>query len=129
MMPEQMLFSICPSMSCLPKFWYMYLIPYTNFMVIVEACASKKIGALVHSILIHSMKFLSPELALYLFKSGADMQDCYSFTCHLSWTFGLSPKWSLLKSFLLAVLADVHLNWLNWFHSLILERSLLVILL
>ena len=76
-----------------------------------------KIGALICS-----MKFLSPEVSLYLYKStiwpymeycchawaGApscylellDMQDCRSFTCCLSWTLGLSLKCSQLKSFL-----------------------------
>ena len=32
-----------------------------------------------------------------------------------------------LKSFLQVLLVDVHLNWLNWLHFLILEGGLLVI--
>ena len=78
------------------------------YIVIIAKTASKKIGALIRSI-----KFLSPEVALYLCKSTirpcmeycchvwsgvpscylldivrqatkTDMQDCRSFTCHLS---------------------------------------------
>ena len=38
-------------------------------------------------------------------------------------------KCSQLKSFPIGInLADVHLNWLHWFHFLVLERGLLVIL-
>ena len=72
----------------------------------VTKTGSKKIGALIRS-----MKFLSPEVAMYVYKSiiahaentvvtsglvplaatwnyqmssKADMQDCWSFTCYLS---------------------------------------------
>ena len=73
------------------------------------------------------MKFLTPEVALYLYKStirlcmeycchvwaGArncylelldklqkkNMQDCWSFTCYLSWTLGSSSKCGHFKSF------------------------------
>ena len=48
-----------------------------------------------------------------------DMQDCWPLTCCLSWTLGFSVGITLV---------DVHLNWLNWFHFLILEVGLLVIL-
>ena len=78
-----------------------------SYIISIAKTASKKIGALIHS-----MKFLSPEVALYLYKStihpymeycyqvwtGApscylelldklkkmDMQDCWSFTCCFS---------------------------------------------
>ena len=77
-----------------------------SYIISIAKTASKKIGALIRS-----MKFLSPEVALYLYKStirpcmeycchvwaGApvatgfvrqatktDMQDCWSFTCCFS---------------------------------------------
>ena len=78
-----------------------------SYIISIAKTASKKIGALIRS-----MKFLSPEVALYLYKStirlcmeycchvwaGArncylelldklqkkNMQDCWSFTCYLS---------------------------------------------
>ena len=72
-----------------------------SYIISIAKLASKKIG-----VLIRSMKFLSPEVALYLYKSTirpcmeycchvwaggfarqatiADMQDCWSFTCCFS---------------------------------------------
>ena len=65
-----------------------------SYIISIAKTASKKIGALIHS-----MKFLSPEVALYLYKSTRrpqlllgfvrqatkmDMQDCWSFTCCFS---------------------------------------------
>ena len=49
--------------------WGSYIISITN-------TASKKIGALIHS-----MKFLSPEVALYLYKST--IQPCMEYCCHI----------------------------------------------
>ena len=94
-----------------------------SYIISIAKTASKKIGALIHS-----MKFLSPEVALYLYKSticpfmeycchvwaGApscylellrqatktDMQDCWSFTCCFSSTLGSSSKCGQLKSLL-----------------------------
>ena len=101
------------------------------------------------------MKFLSPEVALYLCEST--MQSCMDYCCHI-WagapscylelldklqkricrTFGPSFAASLESlahhqnaaslRLLYRYLLDVHLNWLNWFHFLILEGGLLVIL-
>ena len=34
-----MLFGICPGASHAPKFWHMYVIKYSNFMIIVEPCS------------------------------------------------------------------------------------------
>ena len=94
------------------------------FIVSIAKSTSKKIGALIRS-----MKFLSPELDLYLYKSTIcpwmewcchvwaivpscylellynlstkkNMQDCWSFTCSFSWTLGSSSKFGQLKSFL-----------------------------
>ena len=108
----------------------------------IAKTACKKIGAWIHS-----MKFLSPEVALYLYKSTIDpcmeycftsellslvrqatkinMQDCWSFMCYFSWTLGSSLKCGQLRSFLYV---DVLHKWLNWFHFLFLEGGLLVIL-
>ena len=44
--------------------------------IISAKTASKKIGALIHS-----MKFLSPEVALYLYKST--IPPCMEYCCHV----------------------------------------------
>ena len=46
-----------------------------SYIVSITETASKKIGALI------SMKFLSPELALYLYKST--MRPCMEYCCHV----------------------------------------------
>ena len=46
------------------------------YIVSIAKTASKKIGALVRS-----MKFLSPEVALYLYKST--IQPCVEYCCHV----------------------------------------------
>ena len=96
---------------------------YGSYTISIAKTNSKKMGTLIRS-----MKFLSPDVALYLYKSTmrprmeycchvwaggiscylellhklqkTDMQDCWSFTCYLSWTLGSSQKCSQLKSFL-----------------------------
>ena len=47
-----------------------------SYIVSIAKTASKKIGALIHSI-----KFLSPEVALYLYKST--IQPCMEYCCHV----------------------------------------------
>ena len=47
-----------------------------SYIVSIAKTASKKIGALIHS-----MKFFSPEVALYLYKST--IQPCMKFCCHV----------------------------------------------
>ena len=47
-----------------------------SYIVSIAKIASKKIGALIHS-----MKFLSPEAALYLYKST--IQLCMDYCCHV----------------------------------------------
>ena len=93
------------------------------------------------------MKFLCPEVALYLYKStirpcchvwvGApsgylELLDklqkriCRTVGPSLSASFGaLTSKCSQLKSFILISLVDIHLRWLNWLHFLILAGGLL----
>ena len=56
-----------------------------------------------------------------------NMRGCWSFTYCLSWRLGSSSKYSQHKS-IGSTLVDVHLNWLNWFHFLILEGDRLIIL-
>ena len=46
-----------------------------SYIVSIAKTASKKIGALIRS-----MKFLSPEVALYLYKST--IQPCMEYCCH-----------------------------------------------
>ena len=122
-----------------------------SYIISIDKTASKNIGALIHS-----MKFLSPEVALFLYKST--IQPIMEYCCHvcagapscyleflnklqnrICRTVGPSPAVSLepvthrgsaasLSQLIGITLVDVHLNWLNWFHFLILEGGLLVIL-
>ena len=46
-----------------------------SYMISIAKTASKKIGSLIHS-----MKFLSPEVALYLYKST--IWPCMEYCCH-----------------------------------------------
>ena len=54
-----------------------------SYIISIAKTASKKI-----STLIHSMKFLSPEIALYLYKST--IQPCMEYCCH-AWAD--APSW------------------------------------
>ena len=47
-----------------------------SFIISIATTASKKIGALIHS-----KKFLSPEVALYLYKST--IRPCMEYCCHV----------------------------------------------
>ena len=47
-----------------------------SYIISIAKTASKKIGALIHS-----MKSLSPEVALYLYKST--IQPCMEYCCHV----------------------------------------------
>ena len=47
-----------------------------SYIVSIAKTASKKIGALIRS-----MKFLSPEVALYLYKST--IRPCMEYCCHV----------------------------------------------
>ena len=63
-------------------------------IISIAKTASKKIGTLIHS-----MKFLSPEVALFLYKST--MHPCMEYCCHL---------WACAPSFHLELL-DKQKNW------------------
>ena len=108
-----------------------------SYVISIAKTASKKIGTLIRS-----MKFLSPEVALYLYKSTIwpCMEYCFMSGLVLlvaTWNCWISCKgryavllvlhcWSVFSIGI--TLVDFHLNWLNWFHFLILEVDLLVIL-
>ena len=47
-----------------------------SYIISIAKTASKKIGALIHS-----MKFLSPEVSLYLYKST--IRPCVEYCCHV----------------------------------------------
>ena len=49
---------------------------WRSYIISIAKTASKKIGALIHS-----MKFLSPEVALYLYKST--VRPCIEYCCHV----------------------------------------------
>ena len=59
------------------------------------------------------MKFLSPEVALYLCKSI--ILPCMEYCCHI---LGHCLNVSSLSLFIGITLVDVHLNWFNWSTSL-----------
>ena len=59
-----------------------------SYLISVAKTATKKIGALVRS-----MKFLSPEVALYLYKST--IRSCMEYCCHV-WAGGPSCYLELL---------------------------------
>ena len=122
-----------------------------SYIVSIAKTASKKIGALIRS-----MKFLSPEVALYLYKST--IRPCMEYCCHVwagapscyleflnklpkricrtvgpSLTASLEPlanRRNVARLIFSAgiTLVDVQLNWLNWFHFHILEGDLVAIL-
>ena len=115
--------------------------------VSIAKTAKKKIGALICS-----MKFFSPDVALYHYKSTIQPYKEYCWyvwtgapNCYLDilnklqkWCVGPSvgptllghrrnvASWSL--SYNGITLVDVHLNWLNWFRFLILKVRPLAIL-
>ena len=49
---------------------------WDSYIISIAKTASKKIGALIRS-----MKFLSPEVALYLYKST--IRPCMEYCCHV----------------------------------------------
>ena len=120
---------------------------WDSYIFSTAKAAYKKLGALICSV-----KFLSPEVAVYLYKST--IWPCMEFCCHV-WAGAPSCYLELLDKlqkrifrtvdsslvasleplthhrnvtnlvFSLGItLVDVHLNWLNWFHLLILEGGL-----
>ena len=106
-----------------------------SYIISIAKTVSKKIGALIRSV-----KFLSPEVGLYLYKST--IPPCMEYCCHVwagahSCYLELLDKLqkricriaglSLAASLKCIILVDVHQNWLNWFHFLFLEGGLLVI--
>ena len=120
-----------------------------SYIISIAKTAFKKIGALICS-----MKFLSSEVALHLYKST--VWPCVEYCCHvwagapscylelfdklqkrICWTVGPSLAASLnlthhknVASLSLFLLWDIfsHLNWLNWFHFFVLKGGLLVTL-
>ena len=115
-------------------------------IISIAKTVSKKVRALICS-----MKFLSPGAALYL--SNCTIRPCMEYYCHVwagapsgylelldklqKWicrTVGPSPAASpellphcqnvtSLSLFYRYYFVDVHPNWLNWFHFLILEEG------
>ena len=101
-----------------------------SYIVSIAKTASKKIGALIRS-----MKFLSPEVALYLYKST--IRPCMESCCHV-WTGAPRCYLELLDKLQkwicrtvgpsLAASLEPLAHRQNWFHFLILKGGLLVIL-
>ena len=57
-----------------------------SYSISIAKTAFKKIGALICS-----MKLLSPDVALYLYKST--IRPCMEYCCHV-WTGALSSTWN-----------------------------------
>ena len=119
-----------------------------SYIISIAKTASKKIGPLIRS-----MRFLSPEVALYLYK--CTICPCMEYCCHI-WAGTPSCYLKLLDklqklicrtslaaflepiahrrnvtrlSFSIGItLVDILQNWLNCFHVLFLKRGLFVIL-
>ena len=113
-----------------------------SYIISIAKTASKKIEALIRF-----MKFLSPEVPLYFYKSTICL--CMEYCCHV-WAGGPTcylelldklQKWicrtvgpslatlaTSLEPLADIILVDVQLNWLNWFLVLFLEGGLFVIL-
>ena len=122
-----------------------------SYVISIAKTTPKKIGALIHS-----MKFLSSEVAQYLYKSTirprmeycchvwAGAPSCYldlldklqKRICRIvdpSLAASLEPlahrqMWPAQVFSIGVILVDVLQNWLNWFDFLFLEGGLLVIL-
>ena len=121
---------------------------WSYYIISIYKTASKKIGALIRS-----MKFLSPEVALYLYKST--IPSCMEYSCHV-WAGAPSCYLELLDKlqnricrtvgpslaasleplahhqnvvFSIGItLVNVLQNYFNWFHFIFLEGGQLVIL-
>ena len=124
---------------------------WVSYIISIAKTASKKIGALIRS-----MKFLSPEVALYLYKSTIRpyMEYCCHVwagvpSCYLELLEKLKNEYAGLFALYLLILlnpwfivemwpdyvfsigitlVDVLQNSLNWFHFIFLEVGLFVIL-
>ena len=55
---------------------FSFQVDWGSYIISIAKTASKKIGALIRS-----MKFLSPEVALYLYKST--IRPCVEYCCHV----------------------------------------------
>ena len=55
---------------------FSYKLDWDSYIISIAKTASKKIG-----VLIRSMKFLSPEVAVYLYKSN--IRPCMEYYCHV----------------------------------------------
>ena len=124
---------------------------WCSYIISIAKTASKKIGALICS-----MKFLSPEVSLYLYKST--IRPCMEYCCHVwagapscylelldklqkrirrtvvpSLAASLEPlahhrNMASLSPFYRYEFGRCSSNWLNWFHFCFLDVGLLVIL-
>ena len=98
-----------------------------SYIISIAKTASEKIWGLICSV-----KFISPEVALYLCKST--IWPCMKYSCHV-WTGApsaaclepLAHHWNVasLSLFISVILVNVHLSFLNWFHFLILKKILI----
>ena len=78
---------------------------WVSYIISTAKTASKKIGALIFS-----MKFLSPEVALYLYKST--IRPCMEYCCHV-WTGAPSCYLELLDKLQKLICRTVGLSLAN----------------
>ena len=124
----------------MPGLTFSSKLDWASYIVSIAKTACKRIGALICS-----MKFLSPEVALYLYKST--IRPCMEYCCHVwagapSCYLGMldklqkriyrtaGPSIALFREPLAHYqnVTSLSLFCRNWFHLLILEVGLLVIL-
>ena len=82
---------------------------------------------------IHLLQFLSHEVALYLYKSIIKavhwiLLPYHGWYCYLLLRFARHQNVASLSPFYSYYFGNVHLNWLNWFHYLILKGGQLITL-
>ena len=93
-----------------------------SYIISTAKTASKKIGALIHS-----MKFFSPEVTLYLYKST--IHPCMEYCCYI-WTGAPSCKddvfWVPVNHVLCLVIDTVSVpNLLVYLNTVYLKRNLI----
>ena len=80
---------------------------WSSYIICIAKTAPKKIGAFIHS-----MKFLSPEAALYLYKSSIWL--CMEYCCLvMSWLVLLAVTWKYQISYKIGYIGLVVLDVLS----------------
>ena len=99
-------------LTCLITIAFSSKLDWGSYIISIGKTAFKKIGALIHSVKFLSAEVaLSPLLGIITQTTKTNMQDCWSFTCCFSGIFGPSLKYGQLKSYSIGItLVDVLQN-------------------